>query len=330
LLKYPQSNLVTEATQHLREVQEVLAEGDFRVARFYYLRHSYRAAGARLIQMTARYPLYSQADRANWMIAEIYQRVEKNNFAALYYARIVRDYPLSPLAGQAKQKLLSMNVPVPQPDPDAMARMKQEQLIPREKKGLLQRSLNTPKGMVKGSPDVAMAAHVGQPNLNTEEENPDNAILTPTGNSIGGGGRAGAGNSVSVETVPAGSAPPATAEPAPETTPPATAAPPAEAPAPAANPPTDGDGSPKANAFEPGANPGAPAAAPGGSATVVAPASNPSSAPATANGGAPQTAAPQGAMAQTQSDQTNSNSNDNGKESSSKKKKKGIHKIIPW
>ncbi len=38
LEKYPNSPLVPQAEQHLREVQEVLAEGNFRVASFYYTR----------------------------------------------------------------------------------------------------------------------------------------------------------------------------------------------------------------------------------------------------------------------------------------------------
>ena len=36
LEKYPNSPLRPQAEQRLREVQEVLAEGNFRVARFYY------------------------------------------------------------------------------------------------------------------------------------------------------------------------------------------------------------------------------------------------------------------------------------------------------
>jgi len=63
--KYPNSKLEPAAEQRLREVQEVLAEGNFRVASFYYTRTAYRAAGARLIELTNRYPLYSQADQAS-------------------------------------------------------------------------------------------------------------------------------------------------------------------------------------------------------------------------------------------------------------------------
>ncbi len=44
LQKYPQNPLVPKAKQYLRNVQEVLADGDFRVARFYYLKQDYRAS----------------------------------------------------------------------------------------------------------------------------------------------------------------------------------------------------------------------------------------------------------------------------------------------
>ena len=139
LQKYPGSPLFKDGQQRLREVQEVLAAGDFAVARFYYLRSADRASASRLYDLVNRYPLFSQADRANWMIATIAQRGEHNDIAGTFYARIVKDYPLSPLAGQAKDQLVHFGVPVPQADPSAMARMQSEQQIPRprEKGGIL-------------------------------------------------------------------------------------------------------------------------------------------------------------------------------------------------
>ena len=56
LEKYPNSPLAPQAEQRLRETQEVLAEGNFRVARFYFMRGAYKAAGARLLELTNRYP----------------------------------------------------------------------------------------------------------------------------------------------------------------------------------------------------------------------------------------------------------------------------------
>ncbi len=127
LEKYPSSPLKPQGEQRLREVQEVLAEGNYRVARFYFTRGAYKASGARLLELTNRYPLYSQADEANWMLGQIYEKGEQNEAAAKYYSRIVKDYPLSPLVADAKGKLTKFGTPIPTPDPAAVARMKKEE-----------------------------------------------------------------------------------------------------------------------------------------------------------------------------------------------------------
>ena len=61
------------------------------------------------------------------MLGQIYEKGEHNDIAARYYARIVKDYPLSSLAGDAKNKLVKFGVPVPPADPTAVARMQKEQ-----------------------------------------------------------------------------------------------------------------------------------------------------------------------------------------------------------
>jgi len=187
LEKYPNSPLVPQAEQHLREVQEVLAEGNFRVAAFYYQRAAYRASGARLIELTNRYPLYSQADQANWMLGQIYEKSEHNDIAARYYSRIVKDYPLSSLAGDAKNKLVKFGVPVPPPDPTALARMQKEQSEPRP--GLVKRSMT----VMRSGPDISTAAHSGAPTMTPASESGDETIgfgfqpnnPTPTTSTVG-------------------------------------------------------------------------------------------------------------------------------------------------
>src|SRR6201988_984254 len=48
LQKYPNDPLADKAAQHLREVQELLAEGDFRIAYYYYVKEDKKAAESRL------------------------------------------------------------------------------------------------------------------------------------------------------------------------------------------------------------------------------------------------------------------------------------------
>src|SRR3989454_8348182 len=73
IMQFPDSKLLPEAKQRLLEVQEVLAEREFRVGRFYYLRESYPAAIARLRSVVDRYPLYSQADEALYLLGQAYE-----------------------------------------------------------------------------------------------------------------------------------------------------------------------------------------------------------------------------------------------------------------
>jgi outer membrane protein assembly factor BamD len=181
LLKYPQSPLVPPAEQKLRDVQEVLAESQFRVARYYYLKQDYQASAARLVDLSQRYPLYSQSDDTLWMLGDVYSRAkgfsknedDKNHWADLSaecYSRIVRNYPLSKLAPVAKGRLTSMGMTPPAPDPNALAEMKKEQLY---KKQHTQRAvIRLPMSIMKSMPEVASASHSGQPNLTA----PDDAV----------------------------------------------------------------------------------------------------------------------------------------------------------
>ncbi len=212
LQKYPSNPLAAQVEQRLRDVQEVLAEGDFRVASFYYLRRNDRAAAARLTELVNRYPLYSQADHVNWMLANIFDRTEHADVAAQFYGRIVQDYPLSPLVADAKAKLLKFGAPVPQPDPTALARMQSEQQTARPRS-----LISRPLGALKTGPDVRMAARSGAPTMTPE--NSDNAeTLTPggPGNSLVGSAASpsasagptassGGGTGALVETVSPGS-----------------------------------------------------------------------------------------------------------------------------
>jgi outer membrane protein assembly factor BamD len=228
LEKYPNNPLTPQAEQHLRDVQEVLAEGDFRVAHFYYLRGTYRAAGARLIELTNRYPLYSQADQANWMLGQIYEKTEHNDIAGRYYARIVRDYPLSPLAGDAKNKLAKFGIPAPPADPAAVARMQKEESVSHP--SVIKRSM----GILKTSPNVSAAAHSGAPTMTPASESGDETLTLGLQPSISPGGTSSVGSTAAVETVTPGSST-SLSQPSAEST---NANSPASDPAPAATDPT--------------------------------------------------------------------------------------------
>ena len=125
MLTHPDGPFVPLATQRLREVQEVLAQGAFEICRFYYIQGANRAAQPRLEELVERYPNFSRTDQALYMLGSSLERSEGEAAARApqYYSRIVRDYPLSPRAEDAKKRLAALEAPIPEPDPAAVARM---------------------------------------------------------------------------------------------------------------------------------------------------------------------------------------------------------------
>src|SRR5580698_950762 len=74
IMQYPDNaKMVAEGKQRLLEVQEVLAEREFEIGRFYYLRLSYPASIARLRSLMDKYPLYSKADEALYLLGQNYE-----------------------------------------------------------------------------------------------------------------------------------------------------------------------------------------------------------------------------------------------------------------
>ena len=299
LQKYPKDPLAPEAEQRLREVQEVLAEGQFRIAYYYYLKGDRRAAAGRLIPLTRRYPLYSKSDTALWMLGDIFEKSERKDVASNYYAQIVRNYPLSAKVPDAKGKLKQFGVPIPQPDGKAVEWMTAEQNTPRPKENVLHKPLD----VFHSGPDVHTAAAHGLPNMEPETDSSANADILSGGNRSTMG--SGTGKTGIVATVKPGEA-------APEGTPAA------------------GSSSEDVNSnssSDPGSS-APPAATPESSSN------NPAAAPAggaDASAGSSTSQATSGAASdssKTDSGSTPASNDSNQKESSSKKK--GLKKLLPW
>jgi outer membrane protein assembly factor BamD len=168
VLQYPNSKFVPEAEQLLRNIDEVLAEGEMRSANFYFGKGSRSAAANRYSGLVTQYPLYSRADEALWRSSEEYlglgARWRPNAGQALQ--KIVRDYPLSIYAEQAKKKLREMELEVPEADPAAVARMKYEQ-----DNRVKPSTFKTATGFLRPGPDVSMAAKTGSPAMNPPKQN---------------------------------------------------------------------------------------------------------------------------------------------------------------
>jgi outer membrane protein assembly factor BamD len=330
LQKYPNDPLAPQAEQHLREVQEVLAEGEYRIGYYYYVKGDKRAAAARLLMVSSRYPLYSKSDQALWMMGDIFATSEHKEVASLYYARIVKNYPLSALAPQAKDRLKAAGVPVPQADPAALAWMTAEQNTPRPHVPVYMK----PFDLIKNGPtgELQASAKHGTPQMQPESDSMSTAgdILKPGAKPTTGAG--GSGTAI-VSTVVPGT-PGATAESVggQESTAPATNDGTANSPG-TSEPPKEA-GTELTPAVVAPAQPGTAAsdeAAKNPPPTAGAPETPAKSdaAPAAADAKSDSTAA--GTAPATDAAKTgDAPSSDDSKKESSSKKKKGLRKLVPW
>jgi outer membrane protein assembly factor BamD len=160
VLQFPNSKFTPVAQQKLRDIQEVLADSEFRVGTLYQKKGSFPAAANRFQAMVDQFPLYSKADEALWQLAESYHRMG-DNFEGQQvgaYQRIVKDYPLSIHAEDARAQLSVMKRAVPEADPVAMARMKFD-MENRTRRGPMSHFW----GVFSGSPDVSQASKSGTP-----------------------------------------------------------------------------------------------------------------------------------------------------------------------
>jgi outer membrane protein assembly factor BamD len=246
ILQYPDNQkMVEEARRKLLQVQEVIAEREFRVGRFYFLRQSYPAAIARLQSLADRYPLYSKADETLYLLGQSYEgeitvverntaeerrmlerrgvklddpRLKKEDLArermiddftakaAEAYSRILTRYPVMYRSEDAKLRLAALHQPVPRPTKAALALNKAEEAGRGE-----QTILSHMMGTVSRRPDTSSATKVGDPTL--QDQTPISASeIVQRADRVAMGTRPDS-KSVTVETTGTGAPP--ESEPAP-------------------------------------------------------------------------------------------------------------------
>lgn len=147
LTDYPDSTLVPQAKQRLREVQEVLATREAEIGVYYMGHENYAAAIARLQTVADTYRLYSHMDdvliglgdayeaqaryvrnlqvppnqRATWEAAK--GKLEKiyDTQAANYYREVVLEHSAAPHVEDARDRLAAMGLPIPEPTAEQAA-----------------------------------------------------------------------------------------------------------------------------------------------------------------------------------------------------------------
>jgi outer membrane protein assembly factor BamD len=228
ILQYPDFPRLDEAKQKLMQVQEVLAEREYRIGRFYFLRQSWAASVARLKSVVDSYPLYSGADEALYMIGRAYEgqaefiraaqmhetlkakmlsELTKNAVEA--YHRLITRYPVMPRVEDAKERLRALNQPIPEPTEAAIAQNRAEE----ESRGEAPSWWNFWQKMKK-APDTTQTARVGEPTLTEVKETDATQIVRGLAESMATAAMEEANrNQVSAETVKGDAPPPSDAAP---------------------------------------------------------------------------------------------------------------------
>ncbi len=179
--QFPDSALIPRAQQHLRDVQEVLAQREYEIGAFYEAHENWSAAIARLQTVADTYPLFSHSDLNLIALGDSYAAAARavqvstykipaavkermigiyDDQAAAAYTKVVTRYAMAPHVEDAKDRLIALGRPVPEPTQEQLAesQAEEESRVPVK---LSQRAVL----LFSKAPSTVAAAHVGQPTM---------------------------------------------------------------------------------------------------------------------------------------------------------------------
>ena len=179
LTDYPDSVLVPQAKQRLREVQEMLASRESEIGSFYSTRSNWPATIARYQTVVDTYPQYSHMDDVLIGLGDAYEaearyvrtlklpeagkaRLEKtyDDQAIAAYRKVVLEHSAAPHVEDARDRLAAMNLPIPTPSPEQVAAS-----VALENSRAQYRLVDRASLLFFHKPDVVTAARSGEPPL---------------------------------------------------------------------------------------------------------------------------------------------------------------------
>jgi outer membrane protein assembly factor BamD len=180
LQQFPESTLVPQAKQRLREVQEVMATRESAIATFYAAHsNNWPAAIARYQTVVDTYPQYSHMDEVLIGLGDAYETEAKfvrtmklpeaakaklvktyDDQAIAAYSQVVLEHSAAPHAEDARDRLDAMNVPVPTPTPEQVAAS-----VALENSRRQYQLKDRATLLVMHKPDFVLAARDGDPTL---------------------------------------------------------------------------------------------------------------------------------------------------------------------
>ena len=106
--RYPNSPLLPDGRERLREAKDRLADGELQVGTFYLHVGLYSSAIARFRYLLENDPEYTHKDALYFHLAEALQKSEKKAEALPYYERLVREFDQSQYLDEAKRRIAQL------------------------------------------------------------------------------------------------------------------------------------------------------------------------------------------------------------------------------
>ena len=230
LTDYPDSVLIPQAKQRLREVQEVMASREADIASFYGTRTNLAAEIARYETVIETYPLYSHMDDVLIGVGDAYEveakfykartdlpeagraRLEKtyDTMAADAYRKVVLEHSAALHVDDAKERLEAMGLAIPVPTAEQAAAS-----LALENSRANYNISNRVQLLFLHKPDTVLTSQIGEPSLTDPK-----AVAAPTlvrqimAEFTGAFTPPGANKPAAVSAIPAADAPVAAVAPA--------------------------------------------------------------------------------------------------------------------
>lgn len=108
IARFPKSQYLNDAQVKKKECEAKLAQNVFEIGKFYYRTGSYQSAIIRLKNLMDEHPNQKFLDEVMFLLAESYYHEQSFGEAFNFYKRLLKKYPRSPFALQARNRLKTL------------------------------------------------------------------------------------------------------------------------------------------------------------------------------------------------------------------------------